>query len=96
VACWKKGPANPSYLTKIKGLCWDSYTSAGPTPAHALVGVTYRVGRPLLGTCSRLQPPGTGSPARQNDYYGAARADHPDTSITDQNGGSVRAAPDKC
>jgi hypothetical protein len=31
VARWEKEPANPSYLTKIKGLwCWDSYTSAGP------------------------------------------------------------------
>ena len=31
MARWEKGPADPSYLTKIKGLrCWDSYTSAGP------------------------------------------------------------------
>jgi hypothetical protein len=27
VARWEKEPANPSYLTKIKGLwCWDSYS----------------------------------------------------------------------
>ena len=27
MARWEKEPANPSYLTKIKGLwCWDSYS----------------------------------------------------------------------
>jgi hypothetical protein len=27
--------------------------------------------------------------------YGAARADHPDTSITDQNGGSRKSSPER-